>query len=850
MLYYAHSVKDSLIDQRTDAETGLTTKEVKKRRAKFGANTLDIKTTPLWQKLLEPFADLFMIILVIALVLSILQQSWTEVAVIALDIVLDVAVFYIQRFSTERILNSLKEKTVQKITAIRNGAEVELDASELVPGDVVVLHEGDRIPADGRIISESGLLTNESMLTGESEAIAKDAKAISGKKKVYEQRNMVFAGSFVITGASKFVVTATGNDTEYGKIASLASGAASTSPIQEKINKLVVKIAAVILAVAAIVLIVQLIDGIPFYSAIEFTLAMIVSAVPEDLPIVTAIILAIGAVRLAKKKALIKELRAIQSIGIVSTIASDKTGTLTENKLSVKDIWNPETKKTLKNNEAYLATVAATAIPLENATDPLDLAIWQYIKNEAPYLVDIKPLKTYAFDQDLKTSGNLFEDKRGNLKLVIKGAPETIFAKCTKLTPKDREAAETRLENFSNQGYKVIALASTKIDREINELNKLTKNDVFKFEGLIAIADTVRAGVIDAVEAAATAGVKVKMITGDHAQTAFAIGRELGLCTDFSEVLDCSKLGELPDSDLEDRVKTATVFARVTPEDKFRILNIIKKSEVVAMTGDGVNDVPALTNAHVGIAMGNSPSIVQDAGDIVLLDNNFANIVSAMKEGRVILANIRRMLIYLLATNAGEVLATLGALFISSSQLLLPIQILWINMVTDSLMVIPLGLEPPEHAFMSQKPEAKDAPILSKVLVHRMIICAITMAAVGLGTYYLSLTRFSHDEANTLAFTAMVVIQWSNAFCVRGTYESVFKRLKVKNILFILALLAAITLQALVLFGPLSIFAKTVPVDPLALGIVSFIAFITPVITTELHKKLSKYKSERAANKH
>ena len=849
MLYYTHSVKDSLIDQRTDAETGLTTKEVKKRRAKFGANTLDIKTTPLWQKLLEPFADLFMIILVIALVLSILQQSWTEVAVIALDIVLDVAVFYIQRFSTERVLNSLKEKTVQKITAIRNGTEVELDSSELVPGDVVVLHEGDRIPADGRIISESGLLTNESMLTGESEAIAKDAKAISGKKKVYEQRNMVFAGSFVITGASKFVVTATGNDTEYGKIASLASGAASTSPIQEKINKLVVKIAAVILAVAAIVLVVQLVDGIPFYSAIEFTLAMIVSAVPEDLPIVTAIILAIGAVRLAKKKALIKELRAIQSIGIVTTIASDKTGTLTENKLSVKDVWNPETKKTLKNNEAHLAAVAGTAVPLENATDPLDLAIWQYVKNEAPYLADIKPLKTYAFDQDLKTSGNLFEDKRGNLKLIIKGAPETIFAKCTKLSAKDREAAETRLENFSNQGYKVIAFASAKIDREINELNKLTKNDVFKFEGLIAIADTVRAGVVDAVEAAATAGVKVKMVTGDHAQTAFAIGRELGLCTDFSEVLDCSKLGELPDSDLEDRVKTATVFARVTPEDKFRILNIIKKSEVVAMTGDGVNDVPALTNAHVGIAMGNSPSIVQDAGDIVLLDNNFANIVSAMKEGRVILANIRRMLIYLLATNAGEVLATLGALFISGSQLLLPIQILWINMVTDSLMVIPLGLEPPEHAFMSQKPEAKDAPILSKVLVHRMIICAITMAAVGLGTYYLSLTRFSHDEANTLAFTAMVVIQWSNAFCVRGTYESVFKRLKVKNILFILALLAAITLQALVLFGPLSIFAKTVPVDPLALGIVSLIAFVTPIVVTESHKKLSKYKSDRSANR-
>lgn len=840
MLYYNHSVKDSLIDQRTDAETGLSSKEVKRRRVKYGENSLNIQTTPLWRKLLEPFADLFMIILVIALILSIVQQSWTEVAVIALDMALDVAVFYIQRFSTERVLNSLKEKTIQQITVLRDSKEIEVDASELVPGDIVVLHEGDRIPADGRIINESGLLTNESMLTGESEAIAKDAKAISGKKKVYEQRNMVFAGSFVITGSSRFVVTATGNNTEYGKIASLASGASVTSPIQDKINSLVVKIAGIILIVAGIVLVVQLIDGIPFYDAIQFTLAMIVSAVPEDLPIVTAIILAIGAVRLARKSALIKELRAIQSIGIVTTIASDKTGTLTENKLSLRDSWSPEIKKTLKNNEAFFTTIAQSAVPVDSATDPLDLAIWNYVKDEAPYLADLKPLKTYAFDQDLKTSGNLFEDKRGRLRLVIKGAPETVLAKCTNMSQSTIKSAESRLEDFSGKGFKVIAIASAKINHEINELNKLTKSDVFTFEGLIAIADTVRAGVIDAIESASTAGVKVKMVTGDHAQTAFAIGRELGLCTEFSEVLDCSKLGDLPDSDLEEQVRNATIFARVTPEDKFRILNIIKKSEVVAMTGDGVNDVPALTNAHVGIAMGNSPSIVQDAGDIVLLDNNFSNIVSAMKEGRVIIANIRRMLIYLLSTNAGEVLATLGALFVSGSQLLLPIQILWINMVTDSLMVVPIGLEPPEREFMSQKPEDKDAPILPKILIKRMAIITITMTAVALGTYYIALSFFSHDEANTLAFTAMVVVQWSNAFCVRGTYESAFKRLRVKNTLFMLAFIAAIILQALVLFGPLSILTKTVPVDTVALIITILVSFAVPIIVTELHKKLAK----------
>ncbi len=838
--YYNQSVKETLASLKVDKDRGLSNREVLKRRKKFGENVLNVKTTSLLKKILEPFLDLFMLMLIFALVLSILQGSWTEVIVIALDIVLDAGVFYIQRFSTERVLKSLKEKIVQQITVLRSGEEKEVDASELVPGDIVILHEGDRIPADGRIIFESGLLTNESMLTGESEAIAKDAKAISGKKKVYEMRNMVFSGSFVITGASKMVVVATGNNTEYGKIASLAQNSVSSSPIQDKINKLVVAIAATVLAAAVIIFIIQLLDGFSFYDAIQFTLAMIVSAVPEDLPIVTAIILALGAVRLAKKNALIKELRAIQSIGIVTTIASDKTGTLTENRLALKDLWDPSDDKTLKNNEKFLRLIAESALPESNGNDPLDTAILNYIKTEGSYLAETNPLKSYAFDQDLKISGNLYENKSGALRIVIKGAPETVLNYCSKMSKKTRDEAEKKLSSFSDRGYKVIALASLKLDREINELNRLEKTDVFRFEGLIAIADSIRKEAILAIEQAGNAGVKVKMVTGDHAKTAFAIGRELGLCSDFSEVLDCSKLGNLPDPDLKDKIKNISVFARVTPEDKFRILNIIKDSEVVAMTGDGVNDVPALTNAHIGIAMGDAPSIVQDAGDIVLVDNNFANIVSAMKEGRVILANIRKMLIYLLSTNAGEVIVTISALIISRAQLLFPIQILWINMVTDTLMAIPIGLEPPERKYLEQKPEPKDAPILSKTLITRMVIMALTMAIITLAVYYLSLNRLGHDAANTLAFTALVVTQWVNALNVRGTYESIFKRMKTRNYLFIGAFIIAVALQFLALFGPLSAFAKTVSVPPLALTVVIIVSFFVPLLVVELHKKLAK----------
>ncbi len=831
--FYNLSAKEALVKLKSNAEKGLSQHEVEVRRKKYGRNVLEIKGTPLWQKILEPFMDLFMVILIVALILSIIQQSWTEVIIIALDIVLDAVTFYIQRFSTERILRNLSVKTVHKIIALRSGEKVKLDASELVPGDIVFLNEGDRIPADGRIFSESGLLTNESMLTGESESIAKDAKAISGNKKIYEQRNMVFSGSFVITGSAKMIVTATGNDTEYGQIASLASETNIASPIQEKINKLVIKIAATVLILAAIIFAIQLINGIEFMTATKFTLAMIVSAIPEDLPIVTAIILALGARRLAKKNTLIKELRAIQSIGIVTTIASDKTGTLTKNHLGVQEIWS------LKNGE-ILPQVAQSALVASESSDPLDTAIWDYVKTHRPHLSDIKPVKTYAFDQDIKMSGNLFECRGGKLKLIVKGAPENILAHCLKISDADREKTEATILELSRNGYKVIAIAEANLAHEINELNRIDKKDNFTLLGLIGVADVIREEAKAAIKQANTAGVCVKMVTGDHAETAFAIGKKLGLVKDFSEVLDCSKLGSITDEDLTAKIKNIAIFARVTPEDKYRILKIIKTNEVVAMTGDGVNDVPALTNAHIGIAMGDAPSIVQDAGDIVLLDNNFATIIDAMKEGRVVLANIRRMLIYLLATNAGEVFIMLGALLIGKVQILLPIQILWINMVTDSLMVIPLGLEPPEKHFMDQKPEPKDAPILSKILLERMLIISLTMVLITLGVYFSSMKFLTHDESTTLAFIALVAMQWASAFNVRGTYESALKRLKVKNKLFFIALFVAILLQSVVLFTPLGRYIGVVPVPPLALIFVVLCSIILPITVVELHKKLRK----------
>ncbi len=840
--FYNQTVKEVARDFAVDPARGLTAHEVEKRRQKYGRNLLKVAETPLWRKLLEPFIDIFMLILVVALILSAVQGDWIETIAIAVIIIADAVIYYIQRFSTDRILRTLKNSTVHAVAVVRDGEEQAVEATELVPGDVVILREGDRIPADGRILSESGLLSDEAMLTGESEPIAKDAKAIAGIKKVYEQRNMVFSGSFVLTGTGRFVVTATGNDTEYGRIASLASSVNEASPITVKINKLVIQVAVVVVALAAMVLVVQLIDGIELLSALKFTLAMVVSAVPEGLPIAISIILALCAKRMAKKRALIKELKAIESIGIVTTIASDKTGTLTENRLELRETWPIAAKSSFMNQLARSALLESSMISFSTgamALDPLDVSISDYLRAQNYPLDKLMPLKSYAFDQSIKLSGNLYEGTNGKLLLSVKGAPETIIAR-SNLTDAERENIEARLGELAGRGYKVIAIASGELDREINELGRLAKADRFKLEGFIAVADAIRREAHRAITQNRRMGVQTKMVTGDHARTAYAIGRELGLAKDFSEVLDCSKLGNINDDDLSDLVKSVTIFARVTPEDKFRILAAIKQTEICAMTGDGVNDVPALVGAHVGIAMGDSSSVVQDAGDIVLLDNNFKNITEAIKESRTVLANIRRMLMYLLATNAGEALTMVGALVLFGSQMLTPIQILWINLVTDSLMVIPIGLEPPEQKILRQKPEPKDAPILPSKLVARMALIAVMMAVMTIATYSITLNVLGSEvQANTLAFTALVVMQWSNALTTRGIYDTAWQRLKVKHTRFHFALLAAVALQVLALFGPLAAVVDVVSVPFLALALTIVITFVVPLVVVETYKRLT-----------
>jgi Ca2+-transporting ATPase len=435
-------------------------------------------------------------------------------------------------------------------------------------------------------------------------------------------------------------------------------------------------------------------------------------------------------------------------------------------------------------------------------------------------------------------SGNIWHNGK-EYELAVKGAPEHVLLRCD-LTENEHEKAVAQLHKLTGNGYRVIALAHNTLKKPITKFADLHKHDKLTFAGFVAVADILRPEAKSAIQAALRAGVTVRMITGDHFETAYHIGRQLGMVHSREQVFDARHMNVMTDEELDKVIENIRVFSRVIPEHKYRILALLKKHNITAMTGDGVNDVPALANAHVGVAMGSGAQIAKDAGDIILIDDNFKSIVGAMHEGRTIYANIRRMLIYLLATNTGEVLTTLGALVVGLPIPIVPVQILWINLVTDTSMVIPLGLEPGEKHNMRRKPLSADAPILDKFLVSRIVLIALTMSSLTLGIYALYNSLYGNEYGRTIAFSALVVMQWANAIGLRSDDEPIWARLRVWNGKFYTGLTIAITLQMLALFGPLG---DVLHVSRVAIGdlvVTGAVAFMTPLLLIEAHKYIGR----------
>lgn len=816
-----------MLDLKTE-EAGLSSAEVKKRQAKYGLNKVSVSKTPLWRKLIEPFTDVFAVVLLVAAGISLWQDETLDAIIIIAVLVISAVIFYVQRFSTERVLRNLSRKSEHIVTVSRNNQTVKINSEALVPGDIVFLTEGEKVPADIRIIREDNIRADESVLTGESLPIDKHTRSISGEKPIYEQVNMLFSGSFIVSGQGVGVVVATGNSAEFGNLASLVKKSDAKSPVQKKIDQLVSRTVVLIGALAVVSFFLALLRGIELAESLRFVIALSISAIPEGLPVAISIILALGMRRMAAKKALVQQMRAVETLGVTNVVATDKTGTLTKNKLTVHEVWQPGKKKGLEK------IIGKVFNRKSNMADPLDIALLEYARKTKNLSEKHSPAGEVPFEQEHAMSATVWH--RGEeFDVYIKGAPEAIL-KHAKLSAAVKKSADEKLESMASEGYRVIALASSKTKSLPKNFKSLLKETI-NFEGFVAVADTLRPEASKAISQAISAGVSVRMITGDHAETAYQIGKKLGMVTDREEVLDCREIDKFNDEKLTEAVNKTKVFARVVPEQKYRLLTVLKKNNITAMTGDGVNDVPALSNAHIGIAMGSGSSIAKDAGGIILLDDNFKTIIDAIKEGRVIVSNIRRMIFYLMSTNTGELMTMIGALIIGTRLPLEPIQILWVNLVTDTAMAIPLGLEPAEKDVMKQKPKKLNEPLLSRSMIIRMIIVATTIAATTLATYIIFSNSHGHAYAQTLAFAALIVTQWASALSARSDTESLLSRLRTMNRSFYVGLVISIALQALVFFGPLKDAMHVASVSLSHMAIVSLIAFVLPIIVMETHKK-------------
>lgn len=832
MLYYNKTTVRVLRELDT-TENGLSSGAVKRAETKYGKNTIHIETTPLWRKLIEPFTDIFAVILLIAVILSLIMHEYVDAVVISAIIAINIGIDYAQKISTAKILKSLRQKSTQLVTVKRNMEFIKIKETDLVPGDIVILSEGNRIPADIRMIDSASLFVDESALTGESLPIAKNAQALRGLKNIYDQTNMLFQGTFITSGNCTGVVCATGSSTEFSKIVKLVNIDSEKSPTQKKIAKLISQIILWVLGVAVIAFILLLTRGESVIETLRFVLALSVSAIPEGLPITISIILALGMRTMAKHKALVTNMRSLEVIGSVNIIATDKTGTLSKNKLVIQELWQaPFTRSTYKVEQvvALSQTVTDGGNP-----DPLDAVIEQYAKNSPKPNLEL--IQAMPFIQGLTLSGNTYKSKDdAYFYHILKGSPEKLI-NITDLTEEEREIANHTLSHFTHQGFRVIALGSVSTKKNLLNLESIAKQKGIQLIGFIAIADELRPESKPAVNKLQKAGISVHMITGDHANTALTIGKNLGIATKPEQVLDSSKINQLTS---HESIKRFKVFSRIMPEDKFRILSLLKRGDVVAMTGDGVNDAPALSNAHVGIAMGDGSQIAKDASDIILLNNNFKTVATAIEQGRIIIDNIQRVIVYLLSTNAAELLTMIVALAIGWPAPLTPIQILWINLVTDTTMAIPLGVEPGEKDVMKRPPAPHNAPLLDKLQVARLVVVALSMVMVSLGIFGYLFSQHGLAYAQSGTFLALATTQWATAIALRSHSQTVFSRLKVKNNLFWFMLTLSITIQLLLFVTPLGTYFNVQPLLWTDFIMIILAGFFVPLITIGLHKHIIK----------
>ena len=839
--FYNQKIEDVAQELETSSSQGLSVNQIEELRTKYGTNSLTSKKKiSIWQRFLAQFKDFMIIVLIVAALLSgFVAQEWTDAAIIMIVVILNAVLGVFQETRSEEAINALKKMATPNAHVRRDGQIVEIPSTELVPGDVVLLEAGDVVPADLRLTLTKSLKIEESALTGESVPVDKDSEPVNEKKlALADQDNMAFANTNVTYGRGEGIVTATGMTTEVGKIATMLNNTDETdTPLKRNLNQLGKTLTIMILLICAVVFVVG------FFTkkgteptdklAIDMFLVAVslaVAAIPEGLPAIVTIILALGTQVMAKHNSIVRKLPAVETLGATDIICSDKTGTLTQNKMTVEQVYydnkiHQSSNSINHDNHALMAMVLANDSKLDDNNqllgDPTETALIQYALDQKidvhNLLADHKRLQEVPFDSGRKLMSTVNEDS-GQYFVAVKGAPDQLLKRVTRIeldgkvseiTEKQKDEIMLSNQNMAKNALRVLGLAYKPVEQLYDDPATDNVEQDLIFAGLVGMIDPERPEAKEAIKEAHSAGIRTVMITGDFQVTAQAIAERLGILKPGQDerVVTGAQLDEFSDEYLEKHVADFDVYARVSPEHKVRIVKAWQaQGKIVAMTGDGVNDAPSLKQADIGIGMGiTGTEVSKGASDMVLADDNFATIVEAVKQGRKVFSNIQKAILYLMSCNVGEVL-TVFMMTMLGWDILAPVQLLWINLVTDTLPAIALGLEPVEKGIMKRTPRGKKSNFFSGGVASSIVYQGILEGVIVLTTYQLGLNfgphmgnaNLQHADALTMAFLTLGLIQLFHAFNSKYIHQSIFSKRTFANKWFNWAILISAVVMAAV----------------------------------------------------